>query len=56
MSEGVAKDSTIFFKTLEGEQQSTLRLSEKYWGVRGWTSSTMNGMYAGCPELPDGSK
>ena len=41
---------------LEGDKLVTRRTSEMYWGMKGWTSATMNGKYVGCPELPDGSK
>lgn len=49
-------DNTVYHRVLEGDKMVTRRTSEMYWGMKGWTSSTMNGKYVGCPELPDGSK
>ena len=46
----------VLFSVLEGSKKAQLPISEMYWGQRGWTSNTMNGMYVGCPELPDGSE
>jgi hypothetical protein len=56
LPEGEAKDTSIHFKVLEGEQAVTRSVSERYWAQKGWTSNTINGMYVGCPELPDGSE
>lgn len=49
-------ENRIGFKTLEGTQSDTRRLSDLYWGQKGWTSGTRGGLYVGCPELPDGSE
>lgn len=49
-------DNKIGFSSLEGNRMDTRRLSDMYWGQKGWTGGTRNGLYVGCPELPDGSK
>ena len=46
----------MYFNMLEGEKGDKRRISEMFWGRRGWTSKGLAGSYVGCPEMPDGSK